>query len=498
MPGGIDYSSLVQKHMGSFYSRTNVTTTSSGYSAPSTANQIADALLGVGSMVAMMAIASKAQAGNAATNAQASDNANFASVTAGADTALQSYTNALATFESENQALQDLETRLANCENLSKLQEDQTKLNNMENYTASGQTSNKDMLQKYDEAKAKVDNLTKLQTVFDEVNPQIEAQDQIINAPKPNLKTNAGIELNSTTGGNVGSVQNYYSNNPSSAWTETKPEIKKGFVVRQQEVGEGENKKTQYRLEVDEAQRQADVNAAQQMDQYVSDVAKAKQTKTQLETKLNNAKTTANFTGELTPATLQNALTSAQTDLANADKVLMKNDGDQQYTASQYREEQAKMKSQINQASTDKPEDLKKQITAQKTKVNSAKSACTAAKTVLLQQRTSLQAMLTSMKGVATASQQMNTANTALQNAHDFGTDGNKRTGWQKFWNAGNKDKATIKTDKKLAKQAKQNYASEQANFTSANNFAFSQARYQAINVKIQQINTELAKFTTT
>ena len=63
MPGGIDYSSLVQKHMGNIYSRTNVTTTSSGYSAPSTANQIADALLGVGSMVAMMAIASKAQGG---------------------------------------------------------------------------------------------------------------------------------------------------------------------------------------------------------------------------------------------------------------------------------------------------------------------------------------------------------------------------------------------------------------------------------------------------
>ena len=64
--GGIDYSSLVQKHMSSFYSSTNVTTTSSGYSAPSTANQIADALLGIGSMAAMMAIASKAQGGNAA------------------------------------------------------------------------------------------------------------------------------------------------------------------------------------------------------------------------------------------------------------------------------------------------------------------------------------------------------------------------------------------------------------------------------------------------
>lgn len=71
MPGGIDYSSLVQKHMGSFYSRTNVTTTSSGYSAPSTANQIADALLGVGSMVAMMAIASKSQ-GNSQVNSEAS------------------------------------------------------------------------------------------------------------------------------------------------------------------------------------------------------------------------------------------------------------------------------------------------------------------------------------------------------------------------------------------------------------------------------------------
>lgn len=62
--GGIDYSSLVQKHMSNFSSYTNVNTSSYGYSAPSTANQIADALLGVGSMAAMMAIAAKSQGGS--------------------------------------------------------------------------------------------------------------------------------------------------------------------------------------------------------------------------------------------------------------------------------------------------------------------------------------------------------------------------------------------------------------------------------------------------
>ncbi len=62
--GGIDYSSLVQKHMSNFSSYTNVNTTTSSYSAPSTANQIADALLGVGSMAAMMAIAAKSQGGS--------------------------------------------------------------------------------------------------------------------------------------------------------------------------------------------------------------------------------------------------------------------------------------------------------------------------------------------------------------------------------------------------------------------------------------------------
>ena len=89
--GGIDYSSLVQKHMSNFSSYTNVNTTTSSYSAPSTANQIADALLGVGSMAAMMAIASKAQGGGAA-SANASTRASAMSAKAEAQAYIKVYT----------------------------------------------------------------------------------------------------------------------------------------------------------------------------------------------------------------------------------------------------------------------------------------------------------------------------------------------------------------------------------------------------------------------
>ena len=116
MPGGIDYSSLVQKHMGNIYSRTNVTTTSSGYSAPSTANQIADALLGVGSMVAMMAIASKAQGGGNQVSSSMSAKTSAMAAKTKAQAIINIYSPKVAELKSQISADADYKTKKSELE----------------------------------------------------------------------------------------------------------------------------------------------------------------------------------------------------------------------------------------------------------------------------------------------------------------------------------------------------------------------------------------------